>query len=105
MDDWGKRRLNLCVLTFEWDVNKAGLNLAKHGVRFEEAATVFGDPLSVTIFDPAHSQIEDRFIILGRSHLDKLLVVVHTERGDNIRIISARRASRRERKQYEETVS
>jgi len=65
---------------------------------FEEAATVFGDPLSVTIFDPAHSQTEDRFIILGRSHLDKLLVVVHTERGDNIRIISARRASRRERK-------
>jgi len=67
---------------------------------------VFGDPLSVTIFDPAHSQIEDRFIIiLGRSHLDKLLVVVHTERGDNIRIISARRASRRERKQYEEVIS
>ena len=105
MDDWGKRRLNLCVLTFEWDASKAGLNLAKHGVHFEEAATVFGDPLSVTIFDPAHSQAEDRFIILGRSHLDKLLVVVHTERGDNIRIISARRASRRERKQYEEAIS
>jgi uncharacterized DUF497 family protein len=93
------------VFTFEWDANKAGSNLAKHGVHFEEAATVFGDPLSVTIFDPAHSQAEDRFIILGRSHLDKLLVVVHTERGDNIRIISARRASRRERKQYEEAIS
>ena len=66
---------------------------------------MFGDPLSVTIFDPAHSQAEDRFIILGRSHLDKLLIVVHTERGDNIRIISARRASRRERKFYEETIS
>ena len=93
------------MLTFEWDANKAGLNLAKHGVHFEEAATVFGDPFSVTIFDPAHSRAEDRFIILGRSHLDKLLVVVHTERGDNIRIISARRASRRERKQYEEVIS
>ena len=75
-----------------WD--GCGLNLAKHGIPFEEAATVFGDPFSATIFDPAHSQTEDRFIILGRSHLDKLLVVVHTERGDNIRIISARRASR-----------
>ena len=93
------------MLTFEWDAAKAASNLAKHGVRFEEAATVFGDPLSVTIFDPAHSQAEDRFIILGRSHLDKLLVVVHTERGDNIRIISARHASRRERKQYEEAIS
>ena len=93
------------MLTFEWDANKARLNLAKHGVHFEEAAMVFGDPLSVTIFDPAHSQAEDRFIILGRSHLDKLLVVVHTERGDNIRVISARRASRRERKQYEESIS
>jgi uncharacterized DUF497 family protein len=93
------------VLTFEWNAAKAASNLAKHGVSFEEAATVFGDPLSVTIFDPAHSQTEERFIILGRSHLDKLLVVVHTERGDNIRIISARHASRRERKCYEENVS
>ena len=72
--------------------------------RFEEAATVFGDPRSVTIPDPAHSQAEDRFVILGRSHLDKLLVVVHTERGDNIRIINARRASRREQKSYEESI-
>jgi uncharacterized protein len=92
------------VLTFEWNAAKAAANLAKHGVSFEEAATVFGDPLSVTIFDPAHSQAEERFIILGCSHLDKLLVVVHTERGDNIRIISARHASRRERKCYEENV-
>ena len=90
------------MLTFEWNAAKAALNLAKHGVSFEEAATLFGDPLSVTIFDPAHSQSEKRFIILGCSHLDKLLVVVHTERGDNIRIISARLASRRERKCYEE---
>ena len=70
---------------------------------FEEDSTVLGDPLSLTIPDPAHSQVEDRSIVLGQSHQRKLLVVVHTERGDNIRIISARRASRRERKSYEES--
>ena len=89
-------------LSFEWDDCKAKSNLAKHGVSFEEASTVFGDPLSLTIPDPAHSQAEDRWIVLGQSHQQKLLVVVHTERGDNIRIISARRANRRERKSYEE---
>lgn len=89
-------------LSFEWDDRKAKSNLAKHGVSFEEASTVFGDPLSLTIPDPAHSQAEDRWIVLGQSHQQKLLVVVHTERGDNIRIISARRANRRERKSYEE---
>jgi uncharacterized protein len=93
------------VFTFEWDANKAASNLAKHKVSFEAAATVFGDPRSVTIPDPAHSQGEDRFIVLGRSHDEKLLVVVHTERGDNVRIISARPASRRERKYYEEAIS
>jgi uncharacterized DUF497 family protein len=91
------------LVNFQWDENKARTNLAKHGVSFEEATTVFGDPLSLTIPDPAHSQVEDRLIILGHSHQRKLLVVVHTERGDNIRIISARRASRRERKGYEES--
>jgi uncharacterized DUF497 family protein len=90
-------------LSFEWDETKAKSNFAKHGVGFEEAATVFGDPLSVTIPDPAHSQAENRCIILGQSHNQKLLVVVHTDRGDNIRIISARRASRRERISYEES--
>ncbi len=89
-------------LQFEWDNNKARTNLAKHGVSFEEASTVFADPLSLTIPDPAHSQAEDRFIILGQSHRRLLLVVVHTERGDKLRLISARRASRNERKQYEE---
>ncbi len=89
-------------LGFEWDDDKASSNLAKHGVSFEEAATVFGDPMSLTIPDPAHSQVEDRFVIIGESHRGKLLVVVHTERGDNIRVISARRASRRERNAYEE---
>jgi uncharacterized DUF497 family protein len=63
------------------------------------------DPVSITIPGPAHSQIETRFIILGRSHQGKLLVVIHTERGDNIRIISARHVGRRERKSYEEAIS
>jgi uncharacterized protein len=89
-------------LNFEWDENKAKSNLAKHAVSFAEATTVFSDPLSLTIPDPAHSQVEDRFIIIGSSYQRKLLVVVHTERGDNIRIISARRATKRERMNYEE---
>jgi uncharacterized protein len=91
-------------LHFEWDEAKARSNRAKHGVSFEEASTVFGDPLSLTIPDSAHSQTESRLIIIGSSHLRKLLVVVHTVRGDNIRVISARRASRRERRDYEESV-
>lgn len=90
-------------LNFQWDENKARTNLTKHGVSLEEAATVFGDALSLTIPDPAHSQSEERYIILGSSHTGKLLVVVHTERGDSICIISARRASRKERKSYEES--
>ena len=92
------------MLTFEWDAHKATSNLTKHGVSLEEAATVFGDPASITIPDPAHSQAEARFVILGRSHQGRLLVVIHTERGDNIRIICARQAGRRERKQYEEAI-
>ena len=92
-------------LTFEWDANKARTNLAKHGIGFEEASTVFGDNLSLTIPDPLHSEVEDRFVTVGTSHRGKLLVVVHTERGENIRIISARPASRREQKSYEETTS
>ena len=67
-------------LNFEWDENKAKSNLAKHDVSFAEATTVFGDPLSLTIPDPAYSQVEDRFIIIGSSHRRKILVVVHTER-------------------------
>jgi len=90
------------ALTFEWDTNKARWNLAKHGVSFEESSTVFGDPRSLTIPDPVHSKVEERFVTIGTSHRGKLLVV-NTERGDNIRIISARVASRRERKSYEES--
>jgi uncharacterized DUF497 family protein len=89
-------------LTFEWDSRKARSNLAKHGVGFEEASTIFGDPLSLTIPDPEHSLAEKRHITMGRAFNGKLLVVVHTDRDDNIRIISARRANRRERKFYEE---
>lgn len=89
-------------LNFEWDKAKASANLRKHGVCFEEAATVFADEQSLTIPDPDHSQVENRFILLGTSYRGKMLVVVHTERGDSIRIISARPASRRERQQYEE---
>lgn len=90
------------ALTFEWDKRKAARNLKKHGVSFEEAATAFGGPLSVTIADPDHSEDEERFILLAVSFRNRPLVVVHTERGDNIRIISARGATRRERKQYEQ---
>lgn len=90
------------ALSFEWDADKARRNLAKHAVSFEEAATVFGDALSKTIFDPQHSDEEDRFVILGESKQARLLAVSFTDRADKIRIISARRASRRERKQYEE---
>lgn len=89
-------------LNFEWDQAKASANLRKHSVSFEEAATLFADELSLTIPDPDHSQVENRFVVLGTSYRGKMLIVVHTERGDSIRIISARPASRRERQQYEE---
>ena len=88
-------------LAFEWDQGKARANAGKHGVSFDEAATAFGDPLSVTIPDPDHSNEEDRSILLGSTYQDRLVVVVHTERGDNIRIISARLATRTERRAYE----
>jgi uncharacterized DUF497 family protein len=89
-------------LTFEWDEDKAKNNRQKHRVSFEEASTVFGDPMSRTIVDPLHSDQEDRFVILGESHRLRLLVAVFTERGHTIRIISARRATPRERIDYEE---
>jgi uncharacterized DUF497 family protein len=91
-------------LKFEWDSRKARSNLSKHGIGFEEASTIFGDFLSLTIPDPDHSITERRYITMGRAFNGKLLVVVHTDRSDNIRIISARRASRRERRFYEQGV-
>ena len=90
-------------LEFEWDPTKAEANLKVHGVSFDEATTVFRDTLSITISDPDHSDSEDRFIDIGMSHRMQLLVVSYTESQDKIRIISARHATRAERKNYEET--
>lgn len=89
------------ALVFEWDLNKAKNNIRKHGVAFEEASTVFGDSLSITILDPMHSESEERFVTIGSSIRNRILVVVHTDRQDNIRIISARKANSKERKNYE----
>ncbi|MHC9543774.1 MAG: BrnT family toxin [Vulcanimicrobiota bacterium] len=89
-------------MLFEWDPMKARMNLEKHGISFDEASTAFQDLLSLTIPDPLHSEGEERFVLLGYSHLDRLLVVVHTEQQDRIRIISARRATRKEALSYEE---
>ncbi|MET0488260.1 MAG: BrnT family toxin [Candidatus Rokuibacteriota bacterium] len=88
-------------MQFEWDAAKAARNLAKHDVSFDEASTVFGDPLAGTIPDPRHSSEEPRFITVGRSTSQRLITVAHVEREDHIRIISARRATRRERRHYE----
>ena len=87
---------------FEWDPEKARANLAKHDVSFEEAMRAFLDPLSVTILDPDHTEGEDRFVLIGQSPTGRLLVVVHADRGDAVRLISARRATRRERRTYEQ---
>ena len=87
---------------FEWDRHKAEANLRKQGVSFEEAQTVFTDPLSITLPDPDHSEDEERFIDIGMSDNRRVLVVVYTERGQRIRLISARKATPVERKQYEE---
>jgi uncharacterized DUF497 family protein len=91
------------ALLFEWDPRKARRNLTLHGVSFDEASTAFRDPLSKTIDDPLHSEDEERFVLLGHSHRNRLLVVVHTERGDRIRLISARLAGNGERITYEES--
>jgi uncharacterized DUF497 family protein len=87
---------------FEWDVYKAAQNLAKHGVSFDEASTVFGDPLAGTVRDPRPSSAREvRFVTIGLAASQRLLVVAHTDRDDRIRIISARRATGRERRKYE----
>lgn len=88
------------MLQFEWDETKAAANRRAHKVSFDEATTAFGDQASLTMPDPDHSDEEERFILLGRSHMDRILVIVHTERGDRIRIISARRASAAEQTKY-----
>lgn len=90
-------------IVFEWDSRKAKSNVTKDGVSFQEASTVFGDILSLTIADPSRVQRgDDRLVTIGSSYLGRLLVVVHRDEDENIRIISARKATRRERKDYEE---
>jgi uncharacterized protein len=92
------------MLIFEWDLKKAKTNLEKHGVSFEEASTTFNDPLSLTIDDHLHSSDEEKLILIGILYNNRMLVVVHAERGNNIRIIIARKATRKERKYYESNV-
>jgi uncharacterized DUF497 family protein len=88
--------------TFEWDPTKAKLNAREHGVTFDEASTVFGDPLALLMPDPDHSRGEERFLVLGTSSRNRLLVVAFAERPPCTRLISARRATPRERRRYEE---
>ncbi|RJQ56377.1 MAG: BrnT family toxin [Desulfobacteraceae bacterium] len=89
-------------MKIEWDPQKAKLNLKKHGVAFEEASTVLSDPMAITGADPDHSDYEERYITFGISASNRLLVVSHTEEGETIRLISARKASKGERELYEE---
>jgi len=89
-------------MDFEWDPHKAVINLGKHGVSFTEAGTVFGDSLAVTVPDPDHSANEDRYIAIGWSNRRRLLMVSYADRGNRIRIISARELTRSEKKAYEE---
>ena len=91
-------------LKFEWDPKKAASNLSKHGVSFEEGLTVFGDPLARIFDDEDHSIEEQREIIIGHSVKERLLVVCFTSQGESVRILSARKATRKERKDYEENV-
>jgi uncharacterized protein len=90
-------------VNFEWDSRKAAQSLRKHGVSFQEAASVFGDPLALTFDDPDHSLTEQRCITVGMSSAGRVLIVAHADRGENIRIVSARKTTRRERRHYEET--
>jgi uncharacterized DUF497 family protein len=89
-------------MEFEWDEEKAAANLAKHNVSFEEAKTVFDDPLYVDFYDPDHSYEEHRYLIVGQSRQGRVLIVAYTERGDTTRLISAREVTSTERKAYEE---
>ncbi len=91
------------AINFEWDNKKAKSNFVKHGISFEEASTAFGDNLSITIEDPLHSNNENRLVLIGKSISCKTLVVVHLEKTDSIRIISARKATTKEYKFYEES--
>lgn len=87
-------------MQYEWDPNKAAHNVAKHQVTFEEAATVFDDPLYITLLDEEHSVVEERFITIGTSERSRLLLIAHTDRAGRIRIISARKATKHEQRFY-----
>lgn len=89
-------------MQFEWDPRKATHNLSKHGVSFEEAQTVFDDDRFLVFSDPDHSLEEERLLIIGRSRRGRLLFVAYTERAESVRLISAREATRRERRDYEQ---
>lgn len=89
-------------MIFVWDPRKASANLSKHGVAFQEATTVFEDPLAYTISDMDHSEAEQRWLTFGQSNLGRLLVVAHKEHNEHVRIISARKATSHDRKIYEE---
>jgi uncharacterized protein len=89
-------------MKIEWDPRKAKLNIRKHGVAFEEAATALSDPMAITGADPDHSHYEERYVTFGLSAKNRLIVVSHTEEGETIRLISARKVSKGERKLYEE---
>ncbi|BBC22795.1 BrnT family toxin [Pseudanabaena sp. ABRG5-3] len=89
-------------MKYEWDENKAIKNLAKHGVSFDEAKTIFDDPLYVDFYDLDHSEDEERYLIVGESNRGRLLIVSYTERRESIRIISAREVTKSEREAYEE---
>lgn len=93
------------MLDFTWDPDKAASNAEKHGITFPEASTAFGDPLSITVPDPDHSEGEARFLLMGLTSGGRLVVVAHLEGQDAIRIISARLATRAERRDYEEETS
>ncbi|MDJ0597960.1 MAG: BrnT family toxin [Crocosphaera sp.] len=89
-------------MEFEWNPDKAIKNIQKHNVSFTEAATIFNDPLSLTYPDPDHSLYENRYITIGLSQTGKIIILAHTDRNNKIRIISARLATRQERRFYEE---
>ncbi len=89
------------AIEFEWDPDKAESNRRKHGVSSPEATTIFGDPLSLTVPDPSHSLAEERYLTVGLSHQSRLLMVVHQDHNDTIRIVSARLAKPAERRDYE----
>ncbi|MEW6028675.1 MAG: BrnT family toxin [Chloroflexota bacterium] len=92
------------TLRFEWDEEKADMNFKKHHIRFEEAKSVFGDPFAITIDDPDHSENEERFVDIGTSASGRILTIIYTEREGRIRLISCRKATPNEQRQYEQQI-